>query len=215
MSSETIPVGTVFLRPRGAREAKREAFVTAARDLFFAQGYAATAMSAIAAKVGGSKTTLWSYFPSKEDLFEAVVEDIATSFADALNFEFRRGESVDKALRRFGCTLMKTIQTPALVELQRLVTGEAGRFPELARIYWHRGPARGKEKLTQFIDERMVAGELREGDASVAARHFAGMCQTGPCQMHVLGLVPPLSQAERGRIVDAAVDGFMAAWSAS
>lgn len=172
-------------------------------------------MSAVAAQVGGSKTTLWSYFRSKEDLFEAVVEEIATSFSQALDFEFRSGEPVDRTLGRFGRTFMDTVQTPALVELQRLVTGEAGRFPELARIYWHRGPARGKENLMQFLGQRMAEGELRKGDASVAARHFAGMCQTGPHQMHVLGLLPPLSQAERGRIVEAAVDAFMVAWSAA
>ena len=44
---------------------RRKAFVDAAREAFFAHGYAGTTMSSIASAVGGSKTTLWSYFPSK------------------------------------------------------------------------------------------------------------------------------------------------------
>lgn len=48
---------------------RRKAFIDAARSAFFSQGYARTVMSSIASQVGGSKTTLWSYFPSKEELF--------------------------------------------------------------------------------------------------------------------------------------------------
>src|SRR3546814_10314431 len=71
LSIEMIPVSTVSADD--ATAARRKAFVDAAREGFFANGYAGTTMSSIASTVGGSKTTLWSYFPSKEALFEAVV----------------------------------------------------------------------------------------------------------------------------------------------
>src|SRR3546814_16063667 len=50
---------------------RRKAYVDAGREAFLDAGFGATTMSSIAALVGGSKTTLWPYFPSKKDRFEA------------------------------------------------------------------------------------------------------------------------------------------------
>ena len=80
LSIEMIPASTASVDDAAAQ--RRKAFIDAAREAFFANGYAGTTMSSIASKVGGSKTTLWSYFPSKEELFEAVVDDIV-ALADA------------------------------------------------------------------------------------------------------------------------------------
>ena len=57
------------------RDQAREAIILdVARDCFLAEGYAATSMSTIAARLGGSKGTLYNYFKNKEDLFAAVVQ---------------------------------------------------------------------------------------------------------------------------------------------
>ena len=52
---------------------RRETILEIARDMFFTEGYAAVSMSAIAARLGGSKGTLYNYFASKEELFSAVM----------------------------------------------------------------------------------------------------------------------------------------------
>src|SRR3546814_7802383 len=95
-----IPDSTPALDDAAA--ARRKAFVDAARELFFANGYAGTTMSSIASKVGGSKTTLWTYFPSKEDLFAAVVDDIVAQYGDALAIDLPLDEPVPDVLRAFG-----------------------------------------------------------------------------------------------------------------
>ena len=56
-----------------ARDQRREAILNVAREVFFEQGYSAASMSTIAARLGGSKGTLYNYFKSKEELFEAQV----------------------------------------------------------------------------------------------------------------------------------------------
>jgi AcrR family transcriptional regulator len=53
------------------RDAKRDTIIEVARQVFFEEGYAAASMSTIAARLGGSKGTLYNYFKSKEELFEA------------------------------------------------------------------------------------------------------------------------------------------------
>lgn len=187
--------------------------MAAARDAFFANGYGGTSMSSIAATVGGSKTTLWSYFPSKQDLFAAVVDDLVKGHGRALEVELDPDGDVVESLRRMGEALMQTLHSPAIVEIQRLTIGEATRFPELARLFHERAPARGKARLRHYIEEAMARGKLRQGDPLHAGRQFAGMIQAGSVQLHLFGLIDTPAPDEIEREIDAALDLFMRAWA--
>ena len=197
-----------------AAAARRKAFVDAARELFFANGYAGTTMSSIASKVGGSKTTLWSYFPSKEDLFAAVVDDIIGHYGAALQVDLPIDQPVVDVLRHFGNVLMNTLLSPTMLALYRLVVGEAERFPHLAETFYDRGPRRGKARIAAWMGEKMVQGELRMGDPMQAVYHLSGLCQSGVYYQAVLGL-PEGRDRNRERVaaeIDAAVDTFYRAW---
>ncbi|ALC14060.1 TetR family transcriptional regulator [Sphingopyxis sp. 113P3] len=212
MSIKMIPVSTVS--SDDATAARRKAFVDAAREAFFANGYAGTTMSSIAGKVGGSKTTLWTYFPSKEALFEAVVDDIVQYYGAALQVELPVDEDVLPVLRRFCRVLVTTLTSDPLLALYQLVIGEARRFPHLAQTFYDRGPRRGKARLAVWITAKMDRGELRRGDPLQAVYHLAGLCQSGLFQFTLLNL------AEARRIgsdrieaeIDAALDTFYRAW---
>lgn len=191
---------------------RRKAFVDAARDAFFTHGYAGTTMSSIASKVGGSKTTLWSYFPAKEDLFAAVVDDIVEQYGEALTVELPLDQPVPDVLRRFGNVLMtKLTQTPIL-SLFRLVVGEAERFPHLAETFYARGPRRGKARAAEWVGEKMVMGELRLGDPMRAVQQFTGLCQSGLYQFALLGLPEGRDLSQLAAEVDSAIDTFYRAW---
>lgn len=206
-----IPTGTDPIRPRTS-DARREAFVTAARESFFSKGYGETSMSSIAARVGGSKTTLWTYFPSKQDLYAAVVDDLLKRHGSALEVPLDPDEDVADALRRVGFALLQTLHCAPIINLHRLALGQTARFPELAQVFHERGPARGRARLQLYLREAMAGGKLRTGDAVDASRQFAGMLQTGSAQLHLFGLIDEPDQAEIGREVEAAVDVFMRAW---
>lgn len=205
-----IPNGTAHLDDAAAM--RRKAFIDAARELFFAKGYAGTTMSSIASKVGGSKTTLWAYFPSKEDLFAAVVDDIVASYGQALQIELPVDEPVVDVLRHFAQVLMTTLLSPPLLALYRLVVGEAERFPHLSQTFYDRGPRRGKARLAEWMGEKMVLGELRMGDPVQAVYHFSGLCQSGLYQHAVLGLPQGRDRERMATDIDAAIDTFYRAW---
>ena len=210
MSIEMIPDSTAA--PDDATAMRRKAFVDAARELFFANGYAGTTMSSIASKVGGSKTTLWTYFPSKEDLFAAVVDDIVAQYGDALAIELPLDEPVSDVLRTFGNLLMTKLTATPILSLFRLVVGEAERFPHLAETFYERGPRRGKARAAVWVGEKMVRGEIRMGDPMRAVQQFTGLCQSGLYQFAMLNL-PESRDLDRLRDdVDAAVDAFCRAW---
>lgn len=208
LSIETIPDGT----NSSARDARRDVIIATARDAFFTHGYAGTAMSAIAAQVGGSKTTLWSHFPSKQDLFVAVIDDLVGRYGQALTMPLEPGEPLEPALRRFAEALMGTILSAPIIALHRVVTGEAARFPELGALFHERGPKRGKERLARFLEAAMAHGHIRRGDPMIAARQFAGLCQSGVFQDSVFGVAGPINPDDVRRDIDAAIDTFLRGW---
>ena len=210
LSTEMIPAGTACTDDPAAQ--RRKAFVDAARELFFANGYAGTTMSSIAGKVGGSKTTLWSYFPSKEALFEAVVDDIVEQYGDALAVDLPLDQPVPDVLRRFGNLLMTKLTATPILSLFRLVVGEAERFPHLAKTFYDRGPRRGKARAAVWVGEKMTRGELRMGDPLRAVQHFTGLCQSGLYQFAVLGLPEGRDLDRLAAEIDDVVDIFYRAW---
>ncbi|MBJ7499064.1 MAG: TetR/AcrR family transcriptional regulator [Sphingopyxis sp.] len=210
MSIEMIPDSTAASDDAAAM--RRKAFVDAARELFFANGYAGTTMSSIAAKVGGSKTTLWTYFPSKEELFEAVVDDIVEQYGQMLAIDLPLDEPVPDVLRRFGNLLMTKLTATPILSLFRLVVGEAERFPHLAETFYERGPRRGKARAAGWVGEKMVRGELRMGDPMRAVQQFTGLCQSGVYQFAMLNLPESRDLARLRDDVEAALDTFYRAW---
>lgn len=108
----------------------------AALDLFVEKGYAATRVEEVAARAGVSKGTLFLYFPSKEDLFKAVVrasvvEPVTQGAAEAAHFQGTCGQLLEWMMLqwwyRYGDTKASGIS--------KLVMSEASNFPELAQFY--------------------------------------------------------------------------------
>lgn len=66
-------VGVRTHAPRLAREARVDELLLAARDLFAAQGYEATTMAAIAARVGVVEGLVYKYFATKRELLMQVL----------------------------------------------------------------------------------------------------------------------------------------------
>ena len=95
------------------KDQRRRLIVETARAAFFRNGYGGTTMSSIAADLGGSKATLWSYFRNKQDLFTAVIDDMVERYGEALRMPLPAEGDPVETLRRFASSLMKTIITPA------------------------------------------------------------------------------------------------------
>lgn len=191
---------------------RRQSFVDAAREAFFEHGYAGTAMSSVVTKVGGSKTTLWSYFPSKADLFAAVIDDILDHYANILTLKLDSDEDLAVTLRRVGVALIDMLISDPILSLYRLVVAEAGRFPHLATLYFERGPRRGRAKLAAHLEILMARGTLRTGDPMVAVTQFVGLCQSGTYQLILLNLANGRDKAWIDIDVQAAVEGFVRIW---
>lgn len=195
------------------KDARRQSIVAVARDAFLRDGYGGTTMSSIAATVGGSKTTLWSYFPSKQDLFAAVIDDLVERYGEALRIPLPADGDPAETLRGLAASLMKTLMRPQIIALHRMVTGEAGRFPELGTVLYDRGPARGHARVSGWLDQLMAAGVLRKADSLVAARQFVALCQAGQFQKHLIGAQRKIDRMAMEGEIDQAVETFLRAYA--
>src|SRR5215218_4663662 len=130
MSSAARPAATP---PRSAR--KRAAILDAATMLFLRNGYRGTSMDEIAALARVSKQTVYKAFSDKQRLFSAIVTSAVEQAAVPVHAEVHRLEDtgdLEADLRRVARQLLSRVMQPRLLQLRRLVIGEAGRFPELS-----------------------------------------------------------------------------------
>jgi TetR/AcrR family transcriptional regulator, mexJK operon transcriptional repressor len=185
-SAKAGPLGKRALR----KAERREAILDIAERSFLEQGYDRTTMSGIAEAMGGSKGTLWSYFDSKEALFEAAIERVATQFrADLITALDPRG-APEVGLYNFTETFIRKITGPDSIAIQRVVISECPRFPELGRIFYDRAAGVTRDLLAQYIAAHMAGGALRQGDPHKAGNMLISLCSGGPFQRVLWGVEP-------------------------
>lgn len=170
--------------------------LSVASQSFMENGYAGTSMSSIAAELGGSKGTLWNYFPSKEDLFEAVMEEKTRNFKAEMIEILNPTKHVEETLNCYATNLLRKVTSPEAVALHRLAVGEASRFPEMSRIFFERGPRLAINLLTEYISGAMSRGQLRQDNPKTAALTLNSMIVHTFQIQFVLGLIDTLPEAQ-------------------
>jgi AcrR family transcriptional regulator len=147
------------------KEARPGELLDAALDLFVEKGFAATRSEEVAARAGVSKGTLFLYFPSKEELFKAVVrENMSGRFAEWEEefavFEGSTAEMIRYCLRvwweRIGATRASGIT--------KLMISEARNFPELATFYQQEVIRPGMDLMRRILQRGVDRGEFAPVD---------------------------------------------------
>lgn len=215
MQSVASPDKTPPVKPgrrEARREERREAILDVAVQAFLEHGYGGTTMSAIAGALGGSKGTLWSYFPSKELLFAAVLDRATAEFRKQLLLTLAEGEPVEIALEKFCTMFIGKLTSPPAIALYRLVISGTRRFPEVGRIYYERAPQPMLELMSGYIGCVMKRGNLRDADPFEAAQTLVALCTARSHQRLLTGVCAGLTEAEVTGEAAKAVDLFMRAY---
>lgn len=139
----------------------RDRVVDAALTAFGRRGYEATSLDALAGELGVRKQTILYYFPSKEAVLEAAVDQAAQELTSALSLAapgpgpaWNRVRTLVRAVFRLAA------RRPELLGLVR----EVSRLgpPAATRFAVMLGPL--IDRATTFLEEAMAAGELRQQD---------------------------------------------------
>jgi AcrR family transcriptional regulator len=201
---------------RSAR--KRRAILEAATTLFLRNGYRGTSMDEVAAAASVSKQTVYKHFADKERLFAEIVTSTVDEASDPVYndvLELRDSGDVEADLRGLARRQLIRVMQPRLLQLRRLVIGESGRFPELGRTFYERGPERTVAALATVFERLAARGVLALDDPLLAAAHFNWLVMSIPLNQAMLqGQDEPGDEADLHRFADAGVRVFLAAYGA-
>jgi AcrR family transcriptional regulator len=193
------------------KDQRRDAILAVAAEVFFEEGYQAASMSTIAARLGGSKATLYNYFDSKEALFEAYIRESCGRIAAEI-LDFTDDQPPDVVLARFGERFLDRILGERTVRTFQIIVAEARRTPELARMFFTAGPSIGHDRLALYLREAAGRDELDIADCDEAAWQFLALCRTHHLQ-DMLSLRPKPNPEQIAAEVADAVGMFMARYA--
>ncbi|MBB5790095.1 TetR/AcrR family transcriptional regulator [Jiangella mangrovi] len=198
---------------RGRGTPKEPLILDAARTVFLRRGFGPAGVDEIAALAAISKVTLYKYFPSKEQLFAAVIRrDIEAAerrsevHLDALTSD------LPGDLRAFAREFVTTVTGSDLLRMRRLVATEAERFPDLARTWDERSRLRGLRTLRQLFGALAGRG-LLAGDMDVAAEQFLWLLLGAPFNESLFTPAGTPTPRDLTAHADAAVATFLAAFA--
>ncbi|MEY2856374.1 MAG: hypothetical protein RLZZ74_683 [Cyanobacteriota bacterium] len=134
---------------------KSAAILKGAMEEFLKHGYAGSSMDKVAKASGVSKATVYSHFGDKESLFNAVIHDLAEerlkASIDVQQPQFS-GQSPQEVLSAIANKMIANATQDSIVQdFMRIIIGESGRFPELAKAYVNNLARPTIETLTQYL----------------------------------------------------------------
>lgn len=149
--------------PRQRRkDARPQELLAAALELFVEKGFAATRSEEVAARAGVAKGTLYRYYPSKDELFKAMVREnlsvhIAESTALAAQYEGPIAELLSQMMRAWWA---KVGHGNAGV-VCKIMMVEARNFPELAKFYVDEVITPSQNLIGGLVERGIRSGEFR------------------------------------------------------
>lgn len=168
MSLTGVSVAEQGPRKKGGRKrkiARQAELIEAATAEFVEKGYAGARLEDVAVRLGIVRSTIYRYCADKEELFRAVVVEAIAPNVEALRaFRAAHSPSLTELLSVVVGPMTRMAVEPPLAGVLKIVIGEAGNFPELARIWHDQLMAPTLDVLSEAIVEAQRRGEVRAGD---------------------------------------------------
>jgi len=194
-------------------EAKRLAILKAAAEVFREVGFERASMSEIRARIGGSKATLYNYFPSKEKLFFEVMYQAKELELDAIMGALDPdADDLKQELVHFGEQLLPVLYSTDAIAIRRLAIAES-RNSEIGKICFERATVPIEKQVAEFLRKGMKRGILRIRDPKTAAIHLLSLLESELLQRVLLGVIDSVKPGAVSGPVHRAVDVFLSGYA--
>jgi len=192
------------------RGRKCDQVLAGARDVFLSDGFEGASVDDIARAANVSKATLYNYFPDKRLLFMEVARTECNRQAEIALEQIDLQAPAAVVLRSVAQQIVGFITSDFSQRIYRICVGESDRFPELGRGFYESGPMLVRARLLEYLHQAEERGEVVITDFELAADQFAELCKTHIFARLVFNMQSQFSQAEKDRVIDGAVEMFMA-----
>lgn len=145
--------------PKKRGESKRDRIVRLAGELFLERGYDGVSINDVIEVTGGSKGTIYSYFGSREGLFEAVIAKMTKDVT--VQIDIGVTGSLEDQLTSIGRSFSASVLTPQVLKFHRLVMYVGRTFPEAGRLFYDTGPRSACGIIATWIKKRQESGDLK------------------------------------------------------
>ena len=156
--------------------ARRDAILTTALEVFREVGFEAASMSMIAARIGGSKATLYNYFSSKEELLLAAMNQSAQALGQNIMAFIGSPGDLRRQLERFAQSLLSVLNDEETLRLIRVAISASGQSEHIGKRFFDLGTEAVWQKMANFMEQQIAAGKLRNEDPQVLAMHLRCLC---------------------------------------
>ena len=188
---------------------KTEDILVAAEELFLRAGFGDTSMQAVATRAGVAKATVYSNFPSKEDLFAAVIRRRAEcNKLDIQHIDLDAGD-IQTTLLELAVAFLLDIYSREQIELFQTVVADARRFPKLGQLMLEGPFLETHGKITDYFARLFDDGELRLADPHMAVELFLGIIKAEKHVKLLFSQDAKVSPESVREVADHAVDVFL------
>ncbi|WP_103602972.1 TetR/AcrR family transcriptional regulator [Campylobacter concisus] len=191
-----------------------ELIVKTALELFLKNGYEKTSLSDIVAISGGSLASIYTFFESKEGLFQAIIEQEIDALIKEIDekIDLKISHSLEEFLTKFASIIFSIVCTKKNISLGRIMMSEGSKNGgKLGRVFLDQILNKIDLVLINFFERDEVKAELNpKFPVKFAAKCF---------MKNVIGLYyfdslmineePKLSKKEREEHVDLCVELFL------
>ena len=197
--------------PQRLTDRKREAIIQAAIGEFRANGFDITSMDKIAATAGVSKRTVYNHFPSKEELFAEILNQLWARLTAEKETPYQAGLALRDQLRPLLMAKLRMLGDDNFLDLARVAIAATIHSPERAQDMVARLGER-EESLTVWIRAAQADGRLKAVDPAFAAQQVQGLLKSFAFWPQVSMGLPGLSADMQGSVVESALDMFLACY---
>jgi TetR/AcrR family transcriptional regulator, regulator of autoinduction and epiphytic fitness len=194
--------------PSRLTDRKRDAIVQAAIAEFREHGFNGTSMDRVAAAAEVSKRTVYNHFPSKEELFEAILGQLWERSQSLADVPYDTGRPLREQLLELLGQKMQLLGDASFIDLSRVAMAEMMHSPERAQAMVARLSEK-EEGLPRWIRAAQEGNALRAVDPQYAANQLHGMVKSFAFWPQLAMGLPPLSAAQQQQVLADAVDMFL------
>ena len=194
---------------RPASQRKIADILTAARAEFFANGFSATSIEAVAARAGVSKVTVYSWFKNKENLFGEVVKAECSQMRKNFVVTHLQESELRDILISAALGMLNFLLRDEMVRFERVLAAEVNRDPKIGEYFLDNGPRVLLSDLTNLLHVALERGEIQSDDVTASAEMFAGLIMGRMDLFLRYGQKISMTDEDKRKRVDRAVDAWL------